>query len=123
MLVMGRLSDRAAWGAAFGLLLVHVGLLLWGSEADGPAVSAAAARQRFDPNTVSAAELELLPGVGPTLAQYIVEYREAATKRPVFVSAEELTKVKRIGLGTAERLAPYWRFAGGGEGHLIALEE
>lgn len=45
-------------------------------------------------NTASAAELEKLPGIGETLAQRIVEYREKYGK---FQKIEDIMKVSRIG--------------------------
>lgn len=45
-------------------------------------------------NTVSARELEDLPGIGPVLAGRIIEYRE---KNRGFGSLEELKQVKGIG--------------------------
>ncbi len=45
-------------------------------------------------NTVSAHELEDLPGIGPVLAERIIEYRE---KNEQFGSLEELKQVKGIG--------------------------
>lgn len=45
-------------------------------------------------NTASAPELETLPGVGPALAQSIVDHRE--THGP-FASVEEITEVRGIG--------------------------
>lgn len=54
----------------------------------------------IDVNTAGAAVLESLPGVGPTLAQRIVEYRE--TNGP-FQSPEDLVDVPGIGPATLEK--------------------
>jgi competence ComEA-like helix-hairpin-helix protein len=60
---------------------------------------------RIDPNTATAAELELLPGVGPKLAENIVAYRQARrTQGIAFHSAMDLDGVPRIGPATIERL-------------------
>ena len=48
----------------------------------------------LDPNLASAAELEALPGIGPALAQRIVDDREA---RGPFASTAELARVPGIG--------------------------
>src|SRR5678816_4203498 len=48
---------------------------------------------RIDINSASAAELAKLPGIGPSKAQAIVEFRE---KEP-FAKSEDLLKVKGIG--------------------------
>jgi competence ComEA-like helix-hairpin-helix protein len=61
----------------------------------------------LDPNLASAAELELLPSVGPSLAQRIVTEREA---RGPFANAEALRRVKGIGAKTLEKLRPFLRF-------------
>jgi competence protein ComEA len=50
-------------------------------------------------NTASAAELESLPGIGPVLAQSIVDYRE--THGP-FGTVEEITEVQGIGQAVFE---------------------
>jgi len=55
----------------------------------------------IDINTASQAELETLPGIGPTTAQKIVEYREA---NGPFVSTEDIINVSGIGPGTYERI-------------------
>ncbi|MBA4039581.1 MAG: hypothetical protein C0468_04545 [Planctomyces sp.] len=55
----------------------------------------------LDINTASAAELELLPGIGPALAARIVEHRAT---RGRFVSVEDLDEVRGIGPKTMERL-------------------
>ncbi|MCW8130661.1 MAG: helix-hairpin-helix domain-containing protein [Planctomycetota bacterium] len=64
---------------------------------------AAPSLSRLDLNAASAAELELLPGIGPSKAKKIVEYREA---RGGFRSVDELAQVRGISKGMAERLAP-----------------
>ncbi|MEW6286076.1 MAG: ComEA family DNA-binding protein [Chloroflexota bacterium] len=52
-------------------------------------------------NTASAAELETLPGIGPTIAQKIIEYRE---QNGPFLSTEDIINVSGIGPGTYERI-------------------
>jgi len=50
--------------------------------------------QKININTASATELEALPGIGPALAQRIVEYRQA---RGPFRRPEDIKQVKGIG--------------------------
>jgi competence protein ComEA len=52
-------------------------------------------------NTASQAELESLPGIGPTSAQKIIEYREA---NGPFLNTEDIINVQGIGTGTYERI-------------------
>ena len=52
-------------------------------------------------NTASALELEALPGIGPTTAQKIVDYRE---QNGPFINAEDIINVSGIGPGTYERI-------------------
>jgi competence protein ComEA len=52
-------------------------------------------------NRATAQELEALPGIGPTLAQRIIDYR---TQHGFFGSVEELTEVKGIGPAVLENV-------------------
>jgi competence protein ComEA len=54
-------------------------------------------------NTATPAELELLPGIGPTRSRAIVAYR---TKKP-FKDPRHLLRVKGIGRKTLHRILPY----------------
>lgn len=62
----------------------------------------------LDLNAATAAELELLPGIGPSAAERIVAYRDQIGG---FHSVEELDGVKGIGTRTMERLRPLVRVA------------
>ena len=55
-------------------------------------------------NSAGIEELSLLPRVGPTVAQRIVDFRE---ENGDFKSTEDLLLVKGIGEKTFERMAPY----------------
>jgi competence protein ComEA len=52
-------------------------------------------------NTASQAELETLPGIGPTTAQKIIAYRE---ENGPFQTTEDIINVSGIGPGTYERI-------------------
>jgi len=52
-------------------------------------------------NTASSAELDTLPGIGPTTAQKIIDYR---TQNGPFVNTEDIINVSGIGPGTYERI-------------------
>ena len=71
------------------------------------------ARQKINPNTASGASLQRLPGIGPTRANGIIEYRRQHWDRP-FRSAADLEAVEGIGPGTVERIKPYLDFGGDG---------
>lgn len=55
-------------------------------------------------NTASASQLALLPGVGASTAQRIVDYR---TEHGPFKKAADLMQVKGVGAKTFERLSSY----------------
>lgn len=57
--------------------------------------------QRIDINRAEAWLLEALPGIGPSRAQAIVDYRQ---KNGPFRSTNELMKVEGIGAATYERI-------------------
>jgi len=58
---------------------------------------------QVDINTATQSELESLPGIGPSKAKAILEYRR---QHGPFQSVDELEKVKGIGRATVERLRP-----------------
>ena len=60
-------------------------------------------------NTADGEQLQLLPKVGPALAERIINFREI---NGPFKSVEELVAVKGIGEQSLERLRPYVSTAG-----------
>lgn len=89
---------------------------LGASLAAGRSAGAMAARPKpllaapLDLNTSDAETLQALPGVGPSLAQGIVVYREAHGR---FQTAEDLLRVPGIGPKRWERIRPLVRVAEG----------
>ncbi len=65
------------------------------------------AGHRIRINHAGASTLDLLPGVGPTLAKNIIAHREA---RGPIRSARELEAVNRIGPVVREQMTPWIRF-------------
>ncbi len=66
----------------------------------------AAARERIDPNTATAASLRRLHGIGPSHTQAIIDYRTAFTaaqSRPAFRRPEDLDNVHGLGPATIQR--------------------
>lgn len=67
---------------------------------------------RVNPNTDSVVSLMRLPGIGPSRAGTIVEYRMhySAEGKAVFESATDLEKIKGIGPKTVEKIRPWLCF-------------
>lgn len=59
--------------------------------------------ERIDVNQATAGQLQRLPGIGPTLAQRMIEARA----RQRFRSLDDLRRVRGIGTKTLERLRPH----------------
>lgn len=70
---------------------------------------AAEARKVVNVNTADAAQLALLPRVGPSVAQKIVDFRK---ENGPFKSAEDLMLVQGIGEKTFQLLKPYLAVSG-----------
>jgi competence protein ComEA len=100
-----------------GMALVALGVLTWLQQrppitvkgTPSPAQGATWDRQleaarQIDVNAATVAELERLPGVGPTLARRIVEYRSA---HGPFAAADDLGRVPGIGPKTVDALRAY----------------
>lgn len=69
----------------------------------GPAASDAAGGGLVDLNTAGVAELDALPGVGPAIAQRIVDHRDL---NGPFASVDDLEQVSGIGPATLEKIRP-----------------
>jgi competence protein ComEA len=74
-----------------------------GSVATAPGTEAATGDALVDLNAATAAELEVLPGIGPVLAERIVEWREA---NGPFTDVEVLGEVSGIGDALMAQLRP-----------------
>ncbi len=59
---------------------------------------------KYDLNRATMNELEKIPGIGPTLAQRILDWRKG---HGPFQQVEDLLKVKGIGAKTLEKIRPF----------------
>lgn len=97
-------------GAAIIIMVVHLAATTLGVRSRYAAAPAVEQRTlRLDANTALRADLMLLPGIGPALADRIIEYRNSLPP-PAFRGPEDLDRVHRIGPATIEKLAPHLRF-------------
>ncbi|HBO43795.1 MAG TPA: hypothetical protein DD670_07665, partial [Planctomycetaceae bacterium] len=111
-----RRADQAAiaWLVAAALL----GTVVWrwthgGARGDLVEIERAepiSVRFTVDVNTADWPELTLLPRVGETLSQRIIDSRESEGP---FLSHDDLQRVKGIGPRTVEQLQPYLEFTTG----------
>ncbi len=76
------------------------------SERVNPAEPAAPLTFQIDINTADAAQLALLPGVGPALAARIIDDR---SQRGAFASVADLRRVKGIGSAISQGVEPFVR--------------
>lgn len=101
-----RLWSRLGAVAIVGLVLV-IGLMGWARPADRGSIEPTATGLRVMVNTAGRDELRLLPGVGATVADYIVEHRE---RHGPFTRPVELESVHRIGEKTRRRMERWMGF-------------
>lgn len=109
VLVVGMLSAVPGWTPVDG-----------GASAAGAAMTGQQAqevREAVDVNQASEAALQKVPGIGPTMARRIVEWRE---KNGRFERLDDLLNVRGIGIKSLAKLRPYLRVdkqaAGDGQG-------
>lgn len=96
----GAAPVEAAVPDAFGAVSVP------GSSTGSSSKSAKPAARSISLNSASPAELDRLPGVGPSTAAKIIEYRRA---HGGFASIDELMSVKGIGPKKLKEMRPYVR--------------
>ena len=92
----------------------HAHRLPWPAGSVDPQ-TIAMGREQLDPNSENDGSLQRLPGIGPTLAEAIVTYRDSASQ-PAFTNTESLTAVPGIGRVRARRIEPYLQFPDPEEG-------
>jgi competence protein ComEA len=98
-----REMTRMVMGALLAAFLATVPVAVVQASQDAPDAKAAPAAV-VNLNTATAAQLEALPGIGPKVAQRIVEYRQ---KNGAFKKVEELMNVKGIGEKSFLKLKPH----------------
>ena len=106
-----RVLPRSSWmvrrAAAAVLLLAAAASMvpvLSRAAAPSPPASAVSVADPIDVNRASAAELSLLPGVGPSLAAAIVADRES---RGPFRRPQDIDRVRGIGPAILARILPH----------------
>jgi len=70
-------------------------------EAEFPTPASDTSQDLVNLNTATVEELDALPGIGPTTAQKIIDYRE---ENGPFIDIEEIMQVSGIGLSTFENI-------------------
>lgn len=78
----------------FLFVLVAICCFFSGSFVAGSGQASASASDCVNINSASASQLQQLPGIGPALAQRIIQYRD---QNGSFAAVEDLKKVKGIG--------------------------
>jgi competence protein ComEA len=107
---MTLLNRHRARGSLLGLALAWAMALAAPAAAqqvnDTSAQTSVPRSERLDLNRASAAQLEALPGVGPSRAKAIVALRD---KLKGFKRSEDLMRVRGIGRKTFRKIAPLVR--------------
>jgi competence protein ComEA len=85
------------------LLVLGLGFTAAAAQESGRAAAPTEASAPVNLNTATPAQLETLPGVGPALAQRIVDYRQQSGG---FKKIEELMNVRGIGEASFLKLKP-----------------
>ena len=99
LIAVGALLAWTAWSA------LHRTVLLDGPLPDAAhSTGATLPDMRIDINTAGAAEMSVLPAIGPGLAERIIENRE---KSGPFARVDDLTRVSGIGPATIERMRAF----------------
>jgi len=97
-------SDRLILGIVLSLAILGIGLA-WAVNPRLPEIATGPRPEgphKLDLNRASFSELLQLPGIGPTLAERIIRYRE---EHGPFRSLEKLLEIKGIGPKLLERLS------------------
>lgn len=105
MLDVFKLRDSDQRTVAFSLAILFL-LLCW--HTTGGKRETLEPKQfqfRIDLNTVTAAELQTLPGIGPVLAENIIQYRD---QNSPIDDLEELLNVSGIGPKRYSAIKPYF---------------
>ena len=89
--------------AICGALLITAPMVSAQSEQAASAATSAPAKPALNLNTATQDQLETLPGIGPKVAERILEYR---TKSGGFKRIEDLMNVKGIGEKSFLKLKP-----------------
>lgn len=101
-----RVSPALLLALALAVLTAAFGVAAFAESREGPGGGTGPEALRPDLNASPGRHLLLLPGVGPSRARAIVEDR--ALRGP-FCAVGDLARVRGIGPGTAEALAPFVR--------------
>lgn len=96
-------------GGIAGVCLL-MGLLIagcwfgWGRWMERESLPIRSTETKLNLNTANAADLQLLPKIGPTSAQRIVAYRQLNQE---FSTVDQVLEIERIGPVTLEAIQPY----------------
>lgn len=98
--IPGNVTSRLVLGFTLGAVLLAFAM---------PAQAAPAAEKAININSADATQLALLPRIGPSVAQRIVDYRK---KNGPFKTTDDLMLVQGIGEKTYQLIKPYVAVSG-----------